>query len=178
MLSSDESKSGGKPNQRKGKPGQANRKSEQRNARAAAPQEAKPDRMPDTVDEMVAPADLTEGSAAPSSAVETVPVPPAPTASAEAETAPVDYRILANAYGDYSRTSLEQTRSFFEQLAGVHSLDKALELQTAFARQAYENFATQSQKIGELHQRMAWQRWQRLESLMTGKTAQDSARHG
>jgi len=163
MLSSDENKSGGKPSQRKGKPAQIGKKAE-RNRKAATPQDMKRDRVPDAVEEISASASAAEIFEAPASVAETHVRPPA-----EAETTPVDYRTLANAYGDYSRTSLEQARSFFEQLAGVRSFDKALELQTAFARQSYENFATQSQRIRELHQQMARQRWQRLEGFVTGR---------
>jgi hypothetical protein len=172
MLSSDETKAGGRPNQRKGKPAQAGKKGE-RNRKAAAPPETKPDRAEDAIEEIGASASPTEQFEAPTTVAETIAAAPA-----DAETMPVDYRTLAEAYGDYSRTSLDQARSFFEQLAGVRSFDRALELQTAFARQAYENFATQSQRIRELHQQMARQRWQRLEGLMTGKTGRSSVPRG
>jgi hypothetical protein len=156
MLSSDENKAGGKP--RKGKPAQGGRQ-----RKAKAPQDMQPDRLPDAVEETVAPAALAESSVAPNFIAETAPPP------AETQAAPVNYRTLADAYGDYSRTSFDQARSFFEQLAGVRSFDKALALQTAYAREAYENFAAQSERIRELHRQMARQRWQRLEGLMTGR---------
>ena len=164
MLSSDETKSGGKSGHRKEKPAQAGRKAEKRKRKAAARQDVKPDRFPDTAEDISAAASSAESSAAPSPVVESHP-----TAPAAAQAAPVDYGTLADAYGDYSRTSLEQARSFLEQLAAVRSFDKVVALQTAFARQAYENFATQSQRISELHRELARQRWKRLEGLMTGK---------
>jgi hypothetical protein len=85
---------------------------------------------------------------------------------ASAETVPVSYRTIANAYRNYTRQSLDQTRSFFEKLGGVRSLDKAFELQTEFAKQAYEGFAAESQKIRELHSELARQRLKIWEGLV------------
>jgi hypothetical protein len=82
-----------------------------------------------------------------------------------AETGPVSYQTIANAYCDYTLQSLDRTGVFFEKLAGVRSLDKAVELQAEFARQACEGFATESQKICELHGKLARQRWNRWEDF-------------
>lgn len=87
-----------------------------------------------------------------------------PVASGEADV--VNYQTIANAYGNYARESLDQTRSFFEKLSGVRSLDKAFALQTEFARQAYDGFVAESQKIRELHGQLARQRLQRWEGLV------------
>jgi Phasin protein len=84
-----------------------------------------------------------------------------PPAVAPASTPPIDFQIIATAYSDYTRKSLEQTRSFAEKLAGVRSLDKAIEIQTEFARQAYETFVTESQKIRELYSGLARQSFER-----------------
>ena len=59
---------------------------------------------------------------------------------------PVSAQTIANAYGSYAAKSLEQTGSFFAQLAGVRSFNKAFQLQNEFAKQAYETFVAESQK--------------------------------
>ena len=170
MLSSDETRAGGKPNQRKGKPAQMNKKGEQRNRKTAQPLETKPDRAQDTQEEMRAEAmsapvvTATDSAAAPAS-TETVPA-----SSETAEAAYVSYRTIADAWGNYSRTSLEQTRSYFEKLAGVRSLGAAFEVQAEFAKQACDTFVAQSQKIGELQGELAKQRLKRLESFMENMT--------
>jgi hypothetical protein len=106
---------------------------------------------------------------------DTAPDAPAATAPAEqeeaapaapVETAPVNLQTITNAYGDFTRKSIEQTSSFFEQLAGVRSLNGAFELQGAFARQTYETFVAQSRKIRELHSELTMQRWRHLEGLV------------
>lgn len=90
-------------------------------------------------------------------------IPPAapdafPTAAAtSANTASIDMQTIALAYGEYTRKSFEQTRSFVEKLAGVRSLDKAVEIQTEFAKQAYETFVMDAQKIRELYSGLAKQ---------------------
>jgi len=78
-------------------------------------------------------------------------------AVAPASTASIDFQTIAVAYSDYTRKSFEQTRSFVEKLAGVRSLDKAIEIQTEFAKQAYETFVTESQRIHGLYSGLAKQ---------------------
>ncbi len=83
-----------------------------------------------------------------------------------AEAAPVSLQTIANAYGDYTRRSLEETRSFVERLKGAGSLDKAMQVQTEFAQQAFEIFVAQSQKIYGLHKELARQTMKPLQGLM------------
>jgi phasin family protein len=66
-------------------------------------------------------------------------------------------QAIANAYRDYTRKSLEDAQSFAEKLTTARSLDKAVEAQTEFARQACENFADNSRKIRELQRELFWQ---------------------
>src|SRR6478672_5719838 len=73
---------------------------------------------------------------------------------------------IANAYGAYTGKSVELTWSFLEKLAAVRSLDKAFEVQTEFAKQAFETFLAESRKIQELHNELARQRVVRLEGFV------------
>ena len=101
-------------------------------------------------------------------------VPDAPAASAPAEQeepaqeepAPVSLQTITNAYGDFTRKSIEQTGSFFEQLAGVRSLNRVFELQGEFAKQTCETFFAESRKIRELHSELTMQRLRHLEGLV------------
>jgi hypothetical protein len=49
---------------------------------------------------------------------------------------------------------------------GVRTLDKAFELQTEFAKQAYDGFVAESRKIRELHSQLARQRLKQWEGLV------------
>jgi Phasin protein len=97
------------------------------------------------------------------------PVEPAPAESSAAEPALVSLQTIANAYRDYTKKSFAEFGSFFEQLSGVRSLDKAVEVQTEFVKRAYESSVTESQKIRELHRKLARQTLEPFEAL-AGKT--------
>jgi|SRR6266446_5517194 len=82
----------------------------------------------------------------------------------------VDFQTLATAYGNYTKKSFEDTKAFVEKLSGVRSLEKAVEVQTEFARQAYETFVTESQKIRELYSGLAKQSLKPFEGLVAKKS--------
>ena len=82
---------------------------------------------------------------------------PSPAEPATTEPSPVSLLTIANAYRDYTRKSFEEFGSFFEQLSGVRSLDKAMEVQTEFVKRAYESSVAESRKIRELHSKLARQ---------------------
>src|SRR5882724_1371282 len=82
----------------------------------------------------------------------------------------VDFQTLATAYGNYTKKSFEDTKAFVEKLSGVRSLEKAVEIQTEFAKQAYETFVTESQKIRELYSGLAKQSLKPFENLVAKKS--------
>ena len=65
------------------------------------------------------------------------------------------FHAIATAYSDYIKKSFEDTRSFVEKLSGVKSVNKAIELQTEFAKSAFGSFVAESQKIGALYRDLA-----------------------
>jgi hypothetical protein len=75
-------------------------------------------------------------------------------------------QAIASAYGDYTKKSFEDTRSYVEKLSGVKSLDKALEVQTEFAKSSYETFVTESQKLAGLYTDLARQTYKPLEGFV------------
>jgi hypothetical protein len=167
-----------------GKQGSRNRKAA-RNSKPGQPQAPQADRLPPAAEPIAVaapPADTApiEAAAAPAAAPVEMAAP-ADTAPIEAEApagaapigaaapaapAPVSLQTIANAYGDYTRRSLEETRSFVERLKGAKSLDKAVQVQTEFAHHAFEIFVAESQKIYGLHKELAKQTMKPLEGLM------------
>ena len=75
-------------------------------------------------------------------------------------------QAIASAYGDYTKKSFEDTKSFVEKLSGVKSLDKAMEAQTEYAKSAYESFIAESQKIAGLYTDLAKQSFKPLEGIV------------
>ena len=76
------------------------------------------------------------------------------------------FQAIASAYGDYTKKSFEDTKSFVEKLSGVKSLDKAIEVQTEFAKSAYESFVAESQKIAAMYSDLAKQTFKPLEGMV------------
>lgn len=66
-------------------------------------------------------------------------------------------QAIATAYAGYTKKSFADTKSFVEKLSGARSLDKMIEIQTEFAKVAYEAFVAESQKIGALYGDLAKQ---------------------
>ena len=99
---------------------------------------------------------------------EPVSAEPASAKPSPAEPAPVSLQTIANAYRDYTRKSIEEFGSFVEQLSGARSLDKAMTVQSEFVKRAYETSVAESQKICELHNRLAKQTLDPFKGL-TGK---------
>lgn len=91
-------------------------------------------------------------------------------AVASANTFSSGFQAIATAYGDYTKKSFEDTKSFVEKLSGVKSLDKAIEVQTEFAKSAYETFVAESQKIGALYSDLAKQTYKPFEGLVAKLT--------
>jgi phasin family protein len=88
------------------------------------------------------------------------------TVVASASTLHSGFQAIASAYGDYTKKSFEDTKSFVEKLAGVKSLDKAIEVQTEYAKSAYETFVAESQKIAGLYADLAKQTYKPIEGLV------------
>ena len=92
------------------------------------------------------------------------------TVVASATTVQNGLQAIASAYGDYTKRSFEDTKSFVEKLSGVKSLDKAIEAQTEFAKSAYETFVAESQKIAGLYTDLAKQTYKPFEGLVAKLT--------
>ncbi len=62
---------------------------------------------------------------------------------------------IAAELANYSKKSFEEGTATLEKLVAAKSLDKAIEIQTDYAKSAYENFVAESSKIGELYTDLA-----------------------
>lgn len=87
-------------------------------------------------------------------------------AVASANTFSSGLQSIASAYGEYAKKSFEDTKSFVEKLSGVKSIEKAIEVQTDYAKTSYETFVAESQKIGELYTDLAKQAFKPFEGMI------------
>jgi len=79
-------------------------------------------------------------------------------------------QAIADAYSDYTRTSLEHAWNFLGKLATARSPVEAFELQMEYAKQVCESFVAESRKIAELHEQMTKQRVMHLEGFVARLT--------
>jgi hypothetical protein len=69
--------------------------------------------------------------------------------------ASTDTQAIVVETADYAKKSLEQGAATFEKLAGVKSLDKAIEIQTEYVQSAYKGFVDYATKSHEVYTKLA-----------------------
>ena len=68
---------------------------------------------------------------------------------------------------EYARKSFEQNSSAVEKLIGARTLERAMEVQTDYAKTAYEGFVAQATKIGELYADFAKETYKPFEAYVS-----------
>ena len=75
-------------------------------------------------------------------------------------------QAIATEITDYSKKAFEDSTAALEKLFGVKSFEKAIEVQTEYAKTAYEGFVAKASKIGELYSDLAKETYKPFETLM------------
>jgi len=75
-------------------------------------------------------------------------------------------QAIAVEVADYSKKSFEDGSAALEKLFGVKSFEKAIEVQTEYAKSAYEGFVAKATKIGELYADLAKEAYKPFESMV------------
>jgi phasin family protein len=83
-----------------------------------------------------------------------------------AETMSKGAQAIATEMADYSKKSFEDGSAMLEKLFGVKSLEKAIELQTEFAKSSYEGFVAKATKISEMYAGLAKEGYKPFEAMM------------
>ena len=73
------------------------------------------------------------------------------------------WQIIATEMTDYSKRSFEEGVATFQKLATAKSLPEAIEIQTTYAKRAYEDYMRQMSKIGAMYQSIAKDAFKPLE---------------
>src|ERR1700751_2742072 len=76
-------------------------------------------------------------------------------------------QAIAAEVANYSKKSFEEGTKTFEQLLGTKSVEKAMELQQAYFKNAYEGFVTQATKIGALYADLVKETYKPFEGYVT-----------
>lgn len=72
---------------------------------------------------------------------------------------------------DYSKQAFEDATRAFEQLAGAKSLEQAIEIQSQYAKKAYDTWVAEASKIGEMYAAVARDAYKPVEKVVKQKVA-------
>jgi hypothetical protein len=75
-------------------------------------------------------------------------------------------QAIAAEFADYSKKSFEDGTQVVEKLLGAKSFDKAIEIQSDYAKTAYEGFVAQATKMGDLYADLAKETYKPFEAYM------------
>ncbi|MBM3564244.1 MAG: phasin family protein [Alphaproteobacteria bacterium] len=84
--------------------------------------------------------------------------------SAAAAAVTKGWQSIAAETTDYSKKSFEKSRVLAEKLIAVKKLDEAIQLQSDYAKSAYEDFLAEATKLGELYTSIAKEVFKPIES--------------
>jgi len=76
-------------------------------------------------------------------------------------------QAIANETAEFARKSFERNSDTFEKLVGAQSVEKAIEVQTAYVKGAYESLIGQSSKMGALYTALATDTFKPFEGLLS-----------
>jgi len=76
------------------------------------------------------------------------------------------WQAIATEFADYSKKSFEEGSAALEKLFGAKTLEKAIEVQSDYAKTAYEGFVAQATKVGELYTDLAKESYKPLEGML------------
>ena len=73
---------------------------------------------------------------------------------------------IAAESSEYSKQSIAASSAVMEKLLGAKTVETAIQIQTDFAKSAYESFVAQASKIGELYSKVAKEAFKPVETAM------------
>jgi phasin family protein len=87
--------------------------------------------------------------------------------NAAATTVAKGLQEIATESSEYSKKSFAASSAVVEKLIGAKSVETAIQIQTEFAKSAYEGFMAQATKINEIFTKLAAETFKPVESAMS-----------
>ena len=72
---------------------------------------------------------------------------------------------------DYSKRAFEDATRAFEQLIGAKSFEHAVEIQSQYAKKAYDSWVVEASKIGEMYAAVARDAYKPVEKAVTKRAS-------
>jgi len=80
-------------------------------------------------------------------------------------------QAIATRWTAFSKQSFEDATRTFEKLVGVKSFEQAVEIQSAYAKRAYDSWVAEATKIGEMYADVAREAYKPVETAVTKKVS-------
>ena len=80
------------------------------------------------------------------------------------------WQAIATEFADYSKKTFEDGSAAIEKLFGAKTLEKAIEVQSEYAKTSYEGFIAQASKLGELYVDLAREAYKPYEGYLAKVT--------
>lgn len=81
------------------------------------------------------------------------------------------FQDIGTSFTDYTKQAFADATATFEKLVGAKSLEHAIEIQSEFAKSAYENWMAEMTKIGEMYASVARDAYKPVEKAVEKTTA-------
>ena len=72
---------------------------------------------------------------------------------------------------DYSKRAFEDATRAFEQLIGAKSFEHAIEIQSQYAKKAYDTWVAEASKLGEMYAAVARDAYKPVEKAVTKRAS-------
>ena len=80
------------------------------------------------------------------------------------------WQAIAAEVSDYTKRSFEESTATFEKLLAAKSVEQAIEIQTGFAKRAYDGYMHQLSKLGGMYAELAKEAYRPMErALQNGR---------
>lgn len=77
-----------------------------------------------------------------------------------------NWQAIAAEMSDYTKRSFEEGTATLEKLMGSKSVEQAVEIQTSYAKRAYDDYMQQMTKIGGMYANMAKEAYRPVEKIL------------
>ena len=81
------------------------------------------------------------------------------------------FQVIASKATDYTKKSFEDATRAFEQLLGAKSIEQAIEIQSQYAKKAYDTYIAEMSKLGEMYVGLAKDAYKPVEAAFAKKAA-------
>lgn len=80
-----------------------------------------------------------------------------------------NWQAMTAEFSDYSKRSFEDGTKTFEKLATARTIEQVMEIQTGYAKRAYDDYMKQMSRIGSMYADMSKDVTKPFEQLMPGR---------